>query len=105
MRSSWPQSCKCERLAGSDGGTMLVEFFLGQSVCLKQRPLRHLCSILLSFFLSLILFHLLTGFLKPQCSLAPPMQRGRSGEACSCFSGVCPLHQRRLSTGNNDCVH
>ncbi|KAF7216834.1 transcript variant X1, partial [Nothobranchius furzeri] len=38
------------------------------------------------------------GFLKPQCSLAPPMQRGRSSEACSCFSGVCPLHQRRLSS-------
>ncbi|KAF0031137.1 hypothetical protein F2P81_015692 [Scophthalmus maximus] len=38
------------------------------------------------------------GFLKPQCSLAPPMQRGRSGDACSCFSGVCPLHQRRIST-------
>ncbi|XP_037608899.1 retinoic acid receptor RXR-alpha-A isoform X2 [Sebastes umbrosus] len=39
------------------------------------------------------------GFLKPQCSLAPPMQRGRSGEACSCFSGMCPLHQRRPSSG------
>ncbi|MCJ8741178.1 hypothetical protein PDJAM_G00067750 [Pangasius djambal] len=38
------------------------------------------------------------GFLKPQCSLAPPPQRGRSGESCSCFSGMCPLHQRRLST-------
>ncbi|XP_062291254.1 retinoic acid receptor RXR-alpha-A isoform X1 [Scomber scombrus] len=38
------------------------------------------------------------GFLKPQCSLAPPMQRGRSMEACSCFSGMCPLHQRRLSS-------
>ncbi|KAG7458368.1 hypothetical protein JOB18_040231 [Solea senegalensis] len=38
------------------------------------------------------------GFLKPQCSLAPSMERGRSGEACSCFSGVCPLHQRRLSS-------
>ncbi|XP_036384428.1 retinoic acid receptor RXR-alpha-A-like isoform X1 [Megalops cyprinoides] len=39
------------------------------------------------------------GFLKPQCSLASsPSQRGRSGEACSCFSGMCPLHQRRLST-------
>lgn len=44
---------------------------------------------------------LITGFLKPQCSLAPPMQRGRSGEACSCFSGMCPLHQRRLSSGNS----
>ncbi|XP_056287916.1 retinoic acid receptor RXR-alpha-A isoform X1 [Pseudoliparis swirei] len=40
------------------------------------------------------------GFLKPQCSLAHPMQRGRAGEACSCFSGMCALHQRRLSTGN-----
>ncbi|TKS84227.1 hypothetical protein D9C73_019005 [Collichthys lucidus] len=38
-------------------------------------------------------------FLKPQCSLAPPMQRGRSSEPCSCFSGMCPLHQRRLSSG------
>ncbi|MEQ2200374.1 hypothetical protein XENOCAPTIV_028341, partial [Xenoophorus captivus] len=26
------------------------------------------------------------------------MQRGRSSEACSCFSGVCHLHQRRLSS-------
>ncbi|XP_062268555.1 retinoic acid receptor RXR-alpha-like isoform X2 [Platichthys flesus] len=41
------------------------------------------------------------GFLKPQCSLAPPMQRGRSGEACSCFSGMCPLHQRRLSSDSS----
>ncbi|XP_035464873.1 retinoic acid receptor RXR-alpha-A isoform X5 [Scophthalmus maximus] len=41
------------------------------------------------------------GFLKPQCSLAPPMQRGRSGDACSCFSGVCPLHQRRISTDSS----
>nr|XP_029501907.1 retinoic acid receptor RXR-alpha-A-like [Oncorhynchus nerka] len=40
------------------------------------------------------------GFLKPQCSLAPPPQRGRSGEACSCFTGMCHLHQRRISTGN-----
>ncbi|KAJ8346882.1 hypothetical protein SKAU_G00282830, partial [Synaphobranchus kaupii] len=40
------------------------------------------------------------GFLKPQCSLAsPPPQRGRPGEVCSCFSGMCPLHQRRLSIG------
>ncbi|CAF95412.1 unnamed protein product [Tetraodon nigroviridis] len=39
------------------------------------------------------------GFLKPQCSLASPMDRGRSGEACSCFSGMCPLHQRRLASG------
>lgn len=39
------------------------------------------------------------GFLKPQCSLPPPPQRGR-GEACTCFSGMCALHQRRLSTGN-----
>lgn len=46
----------------------------------------------------------ITGFLKPQCSLTPPMQRGRSGEACSCFSGVCPLHQRRLSSGNTHCT-
>ncbi|KAJ8372964.1 hypothetical protein AAFF_G00272450 [Aldrovandia affinis] len=44
------------------------------------------------------------GFLKPQCSLAPPSQRGRSGQACSsptacsCFTGMCPLHQRRAST-------
>ncbi|XP_066569082.1 retinoic acid receptor RXR-alpha-A isoform X2 [Amia ocellicauda] len=44
------------------------------------------------------------GFLKPQCSLAPPAERGRHGEpgssptACSCFSGMCPLHQRRIST-------
>ncbi|XP_036381950.1 retinoic acid receptor RXR-alpha-A-like isoform X2 [Megalops cyprinoides] len=44
------------------------------------------------------------GFLKPQCSLAPPPQRSRSGEGCSslttcsCFTGICPLHQRRLST-------
>ncbi|KAJ4926127.1 hypothetical protein JOQ06_008310 [Pogonophryne albipinna] len=37
-------------------------------------------------------------FLKPQCSLAPPMQRGRSGEACSCFTGMCHLHQRRISS-------
>ncbi|KAM6986147.1 retinoic acid receptor RXR-alpha-A isoform 2-T2 [Aplochiton taeniatus] len=40
------------------------------------------------------------GFLKPQCSLAPPPQRGRSGEVCSCFSGMCHLHQRRISTGS-----
>ncbi|KAG7458367.1 hypothetical protein JOB18_040231 [Solea senegalensis] len=45
------------------------------------------------------------GFLKPQCSLAPSMERGRSGEACSCFSGVCPLHQRRLSSGNSHCTY
>ncbi|XP_012685639.2 retinoic acid receptor RXR-alpha-A isoform X2 [Clupea harengus] len=37
------------------------------------------------------------GFLKPQCSLAPPPQRGRS-DGCTCFSGMCHLHQRRLST-------
>ncbi|KAM7369252.1 hypothetical protein PAMP_013534 [Pampus punctatissimus] len=42
------------------------------------------------------------GFLKPQCSMAPPMQRGRSVDACSCFSGMCPLHQRRLSSGTSD---
>ncbi|XP_068190111.1 retinoic acid receptor RXR-alpha-A isoform X2 [Antennarius striatus] len=41
------------------------------------------------------------GFLKPQCSLAPPMQRGRPGEACSCFTGMCPLHQRRLSSDSS----
>ncbi|KAF6716058.1 Retinoic acid receptor RXR-alpha-A [Oryzias melastigma] len=41
------------------------------------------------------------GFLKPQCSLAPPMQRGHSAEVCSCFSGVCPLHQRRLSSDSS----
>ncbi|XP_052377089.1 retinoic acid receptor RXR-alpha-A-like isoform X2 [Oncorhynchus keta] len=39
-------------------------------------------------------------FLKPQCSLAPPPQRGRSGEACSCFTGMCHLHHPRISTGN-----
>lgn len=44
---------------------------------------------------------LFPGFLKPQCSLAPPMDRGRSAEACSCFSGMCPLHQRRLASGNS----
>ncbi|MBN3320151.1 RXRAA protein, partial [Atractosteus spatula] len=44
------------------------------------------------------------GFLKPPCSLAPPVERGRQGDvissptACSCFSGMCPLHQRRIST-------
>ncbi|XP_035383060.1 retinoic acid receptor RXR-alpha-A isoform X2 [Electrophorus electricus] len=38
------------------------------------------------------------GFLKPQCSLAPPPPRGRPGDVCSCFSGMCSLHQRRLST-------
>ncbi|XP_063067103.1 retinoic acid receptor RXR-alpha-A isoform X2 [Engraulis encrasicolus] len=42
------------------------------------------------------------GFLKPQCSLAPPPQRGRS-DGCTCFSGMCHIHhhhhhQRRLST-------
>ncbi|KAG5272834.1 hypothetical protein AALO_G00169820 [Alosa alosa] len=37
------------------------------------------------------------GFLKPQCSLAPPPQRGRS-DGCTCFSGMCHLHQRRLSS-------
>ncbi|XP_034764983.2 retinoic acid receptor RXR-alpha-A isoform X1 [Acipenser ruthenus] len=43
------------------------------------------------------------GFIKPQCSLAPPVERGRHGEAgnsptvCSCYSGTCPLHQRRIS--------
>ncbi|XP_028829292.1 retinoic acid receptor RXR-alpha-A isoform X3 [Denticeps clupeoides] len=37
------------------------------------------------------------GFLKPQCSLAPPHQRDRS-DGCTCFSGMCLLHQRRLST-------
>ena len=63
------------------------------------------CSLSFSFFVLLFFlsFFFFTGFLKPQCSLAPPMQRGRSGEACSCFSGMCPLHQRRLSTGNTDC--
>ncbi|XP_076018155.1 retinoic acid receptor RXR-alpha-A isoform X4 [Genypterus blacodes] len=40
-------------------------------------------------------------FLKPQCSLAPPSQRGRPGEACTCFSGVCHLHQRRLSSDSS----
>ena len=54
-----------------------------------------LCFI--CFFMSFI-----AGFLKPQCSLAPPMQRGRSGEACSCFTGMCHLHQRRISSGNTD---
>ncbi|KAJ8379793.1 hypothetical protein SKAU_G00005710, partial [Synaphobranchus kaupii] len=44
------------------------------------------------------------GFLKPQCSLGSPSQRSRSGQvcssptACSCFTGMCPIHQRRLST-------
>ncbi|XP_023665309.1 retinoic acid receptor RXR-alpha-B isoform X1 [Paramormyrops kingsleyae] len=47
------------------------------------------------------------GFLKPQCSLAPPHHRGRTGEAdgsptvCSCFTGMCPLHQRRISTDSS----
>ncbi|KAI9524932.1 hypothetical protein NQZ68_014467 [Dissostichus eleginoides] len=44
-------------------------------------------------------------FLKPQCSLAPPMQRGRSGEACSCFTGMCHLHQRRISSGSPPSLH
>ncbi|KAI5091473.1 retinoic acid receptor RXR-alpha-A isoform X1 [Silurus meridionalis] len=44
------------------------------------------------------------GFLKPQCSLAPPPQRGRSGESCSCFTGMCPLHQRRLSTESGQMI-
>ncbi|KAI4888750.1 hypothetical protein NFI96_034626 [Prochilodus magdalenae] len=51
-----------------------------------------------AFWLMLFVLLLPAGFLKPQCSLAPPPQRGRAGEACSCFSGMCPLHQRRLST-------
>ncbi|KAK1787452.1 hypothetical protein P4O66_002931 [Electrophorus voltai] len=42
------------------------------------------------------------GFLKPQCSLAPPPPRGRPGDVCSCFSGMCSLHQRRLSTANRN---
>ncbi|XP_018614704.1 retinoic acid receptor RXR-alpha-A isoform X3 [Scleropages formosus] len=47
------------------------------------------------------------GFLKPQCSLPPPSQHGRSMEsessptACSCFTGMCPLHQRRISTDSS----
>lgn len=50
--------------------------------------------------------HFIPGFLKPQCSLASPMDRGRSAEACSCFSGMCPLHQRRLASGNSlNCVN
>ncbi|ROL47504.1 hypothetical protein DPX16_13219, partial [Anabarilius grahami] len=36
-------------------------------------------------------------FLKPQCSIPPPPQRGRA-EACTCFSGMCAVHHRRLST-------
>ncbi|XP_073680119.1 retinoic acid receptor RXR-alpha-A [Garra rufa] len=40
------------------------------------------------------------GFLKPQCSIPPPPQRGRA-EACTCFSGMCVLHQRRLSTDSS----
>ncbi|KAM9438534.1 retinoic acid receptor RXR-alpha-A-like isoform 6-T6 [Salvelinus alpinus] len=40
-------------------------------------------------------------FLKPQCSLAPPPQRGRSGEACSCFTGMCHLHHPRISTDSS----
>ncbi|XP_077089033.1 retinoic acid receptor RXR-alpha-A isoform X1 [Siphateles boraxobius] len=40
------------------------------------------------------------GFLKPQCSIPPPPQRGRA-EACTCFSGMCALHQRRLSTDSS----
>ncbi|XP_061115909.1 retinoic acid receptor RXR-alpha-B-like [Conger conger] len=42
------------------------------------------------------------GFLKPQCSLGSPSQRSRSGPTCSspscCFTGMCPVHQRRLSS-------
>ncbi|XP_018595845.1 retinoic acid receptor RXR-alpha-A-like isoform X3 [Scleropages formosus] len=41
------------------------------------------------------------GFLKPQCSLATPSQRERPGETCSCFSGMCPLHQHRISTDSS----
>lgn len=54
----------------------------------------------MQIWFNLYVFAVHAGFLKPQCSLAPPPQRGRSGESCSCFSGMCPLHQRRLSTGN-----
>ncbi|XP_041756326.1 retinoic acid receptor RXR-alpha-B isoform X3 [Coregonus clupeaformis] len=41
------------------------------------------------------------GFLKSQCSVAPPPQRWHPGEAgslptaCSCFTGICLLHQHR----------
>ncbi|XP_028851433.1 retinoic acid receptor RXR-alpha-B isoform X2 [Denticeps clupeoides] len=44
------------------------------------------------------------GFLKSQCSVAPPSLRGRPGELgnspslCSCLTGSCPLHHRRIST-------
>lgn len=80
-----------------------------EECCLSSTRSHFFLSILFLlhlFFLSLIFFvSFIAGFLKPQCSLAPPMQRGRSGEACSCFSGMCPLHQRRLSSGNTDCVN
>ncbi|XP_062874213.1 retinoic acid receptor RXR-alpha-B isoform X2 [Trichomycterus rosablanca] len=45
------------------------------------------------------------GFLKSPCSLASQCVQGRPGNAgssptaCSCFTGMCPLHQRRISTG------
>ncbi|XP_064804483.1 retinoic acid receptor RXR-alpha-B-like [Oncorhynchus masou masou] len=44
------------------------------------------------------------GFLKSQCSVAPPPQRWCPGEtggsptACLCFTGICPLHQPRRPT-------
>ncbi|XP_071012152.1 retinoic acid receptor RXR-alpha-B-like [Oncorhynchus clarkii lewisi] len=44
------------------------------------------------------------GFLKSQCSVAPPPKRwcpeetGGSPTACLCFTGICPLHQHRRPT-------
>ncbi|XP_028664927.1 retinoic acid receptor RXR-alpha-A isoform X2 [Erpetoichthys calabaricus] len=46
-------------------------------------------------------FHI--GFLKPQCSLAPPIERGRPSDignlptTCTCYSGSCLLHQRQIN--------
>lgn len=143
VRASRPQSFKCERLAGSNGGTVPAGIYIFSNpvpssphehqtkspyrqiqnfgICLFQLELdfvHHLlprshfslhynssASSSFSFCVLFLFISVITGFLKPQCSLAPPMQRGRSVEACSCFSGMCPLHQRRLSSGNSDCVN
>ncbi|KAF4074501.1 hypothetical protein AMELA_G00239990 [Ameiurus melas] len=51
------------------------------------------------------------GFLKSPCSVVPPCVQGRPGNAgsspsgCSCFTGTCPLHQRRISTDSSGQLH
>lgn len=73
--------------------------FLNFAQLFADEPLLAIAAFFVCFNHLIIFFSVVTGFLKPQCSLAPPMQRGRPNDACSCFSGMCSLHQRRLSSG------